>query len=127
MPRDLPTERHGAIDFFLGGADGTQREGEVLVDGEVRVERIVLEHERDVAIGGPQILNRLAVEQDIAAIDFLEAGNGAQRGGLAAARGAEEDHEFAILHGEVDVVDDVNRAEVLVDMAKFNLSHVYSP
>ena len=108
-------------------ADGAQREGDVLVDGEMRIERVVLEDEGDVAIGGAQVLDRLAVEQDVARVDLLEAGDGAQRRGLAAARGAEEDDEFLVLDRQVDVADDVDGAEMLVDVAQFDLSHGCPP
>ena len=119
----LTDRAHRAIQFVLAGADGAEREGEVLVDGEMRVERVVLEHEGDVAVGGAEILDRLAVEQDFAGVDLLEAGDGTQRRGLAAAGGAEEDDEFLVLHRQVDVADDVDRAEMLVDVAQFDLSH----
>ena len=56
----------------------------------------------------------LAADQDFTAVGVVEAGDEAQDGGLAAARGAEEDAEFAdvvaiggegVFDIEVDVVD----------------------
>ena len=117
---------HG-VHLGLALADGAQREGDVLVDREVRIERVVLEHEGGVAVGGVKVLHRLAVDQDVAGVDVLEAGDGAQRRGLAAARGAEEDDELAVLHREVDVLDDVQRAEMLVGVAELDLSHDRGP
>jgi hypothetical protein len=89
----------------------------------MRIERVVLEHEGNIAFRCMQILDRLSIKQDIARVDVLEAGDGAQRGGLAAARGAEEDDELAILDREVDVANDVQLAEMLVGVAQLDLSH----
>ena len=103
MPERLADRADHAVDLGLALPDGAQREGDVLVDREVRIERVVLEDEGDVAVGGVEVLHRLAVDQDVAGVDVLEAGDGAQRRGLAAARGAEEDDELLVLHREVDV------------------------
>ena len=69
--------------------------GDVLVRRQMRIQRKQLEHERDVAIGRLQVLHRLAVDQDLAAVDVLEAGDGTQRRGLAAAGWAQQHDEFA--------------------------------
>ena len=63
----------------------------------MRIEREELEHEGDVAVAGVQVLHRLAVDQDVAGVDLLEPGDGAQRRGLAAAGGAEQHHELAVV------------------------------
>jgi hypothetical protein len=73
------------------------------------------------------VLHRLPIDQDVARIDVLEAGNGAERRRLAAARGAEEDDEFLVRHRQVHVADDVELTEMLVDIAKFDLSHDHAP
>ena len=44
-------------------------------------------------------------DADRAAVDVLEAGEHAQRGGLAAAGGADEDEELAVADLEVELVD----------------------
>ena len=58
----------------------------------MRIEREELENEGDVAVAGLQVLHRLAVDQDVAAVDLLEPGDGAQRRRLAAA-GRPEQHD----------------------------------
>jgi hypothetical protein len=49
----------------------------------------------------------------------LEAGDDAQQGRLAAARGADEDDEFTVGHGKVDAVDDGGLVEGLDDVGEF--------
>jgi hypothetical protein len=51
----------------------------------VRIKSEELEHKGDVALCCAQMLHRLALDQDIAAVDLLEPGYGAQGRGLAAA------------------------------------------
>ena len=46
-----------------------------------------------------------------ARVQLLEAGDHAEDGGLAAARGAEKAHEFAALDRETEVLDDGRPAE----------------
>ena len=54
--------------------------------------------------------------QDFAAGRVLEAGNHAHGGGLAAARGAEEHHEFLVADVEVDGIDADDGAPGLADL-----------
>ena len=57
----------------------------------------------------------------------LEPGDQPQQRGLAAARRADEDDELAVVDGEVDVGDDVDLAEGLLDVLKFDRAHVGCP
>ena len=114
---------HFAVDVGAVLARGFQRKGDVLVDGQMRIEREGLEHEGDVAVGRLQVLHGLSVDQDVAAVDLLQPGDGAQRGRLAAARLAEHDDEFVVIHMQVEVLDDLNVAEEFLDAAKLDLSH----
>ena len=69
------------------------------------------------------MLYRLAVDQDVALVDGLEARNSAQRGRLAAARLPKQHDELIVVDLEVDVLDDVERAEEFLDAAKLDLGH----
>ena len=82
-----------------------QRERHVLAHGHVRVERVVLEDHRDVAV-----LRRLAVDDvvadpQLAVGDVLEPGDHPQRRRLAAAGRADEDQELAVGDVEVELLD----------------------
>ncbi|MNE68696.1 hypothetical protein D3C80_1643720 [compost metagenome] len=64
-------------------------EGNVLGHGQVREQRVVLEHHADPAFlrcqGESGLGDDLAAQLDLAFVHRLEAGDGAQGGGLAAA------------------------------------------
>ena len=92
-----------------------EAEAEVLLDAHVRVERVGLEHHRHAAGRGQQVVAARAVDADLAGGHLLEPGDHPQQRGLAAARGADEDGERAVVDGEVDAVDDLERLEALAD------------
>ena len=54
---------------------------------------------------GVDVVDQLAVDQDLAVGDLLEPGDHPQQGRLAATRRADEDHELAVLDLQVDAVD----------------------
>ena len=102
----------------LGVVDlrAAQAEGDVLVDRQVREERVVLEDRVDVALVGRQPGDVLALQLDQARGRRLEAADHPQGRGLAAARRAKEREEFPGLDLEVDVVDDDGLAVALDDI-----------
>ncbi len=69
----------------------------------MRVERVALEHHRDVALVRGDVVHDLLVEDQIAVRDLLEPCNHVEGRGFAAARGAEQDDELAILDIEVEI------------------------
>jgi len=66
-----------------------QAEAHVVAHGQVRKQRVVLEHHADAALLGWQLLlaagHQRAVQPDLTRGQRLKAGNGAQHRGLAAA------------------------------------------
>ncbi len=95
-----------------------QAERHVFVDGHVRIERVVLEDHGDVAIFGRNVVDALAVDENVAAGDFLEARDHAERGGFAAAGRADEHDEFLVADFEVGGIDGCDAAGV-------DLGHVF--
>ena len=55
--------------------------------------------------------------------DLLEPGDHAQQRRLAAARRADEDDELAVLHVQVDALDDLERFEGFPDVFEFDGGH----
>ena len=79
------------------------------MDGHVGKQADLLDHiarvpPELVAVHGGDVL---AVETDVPAVGLDEAVDHFQGGGLAAARGADEDGELAVLNLKGDVVDDL--------------------
>ena len=101
-----------------------ERERHVLLDGHVRVEGVVLEHHGDVAVLGRDLVDHPPADRDLALGDLLEPGHHPQQRGLAAARGADQDDELAVRDVDLDAVQDVRAAEVLVDLADLDRCHL---
>ena len=94
------------------GVAQPQAEAHVLADRHVRVERVALEHHRDVAVLRFEIVDHLAVDRDLAAGDFFEAGEHAQQRALAAARGADEHDELAVDDVEADAMQHLDLVRI---------------
>ena len=90
-------------------APGAQPEGDVVERTEPGEEQVVLEHDADRAFGGGDehvgggVVEDGAVELDAAVVERLEAGDGAQRGGLAGTVGPEQRDDLAVADVEGDV------------------------
>ena len=93
-----------AVRVCLGDLLELEREGDVFIDGHVRIKRIVLEDHRDVAVFGRDVVHLLAVDEELAAADLLETGDHAQRGRLAAAARADEHDELLVGHVDIEVL-----------------------
>jgi len=116
---------HACVDLTLRQPAHLEREAHVLRRVHVRVERVVLEDHRDVAVLRRQVVDHLAVEHDLPRGDRLEPGDHPEGGRLAAARWADEDDELAGPHLEVEVGDGVRA--VGIDLRKAferDLGHV---
>ena len=61
---DLGRLLHPLLDLGLVELPHLEAEGHVVVDAHMRIERVVLEHHRDVAIHRRQIVDDLIVDQD---------------------------------------------------------------
>ena len=79
----------------------------VLEHGHVRVERVVLEHHRDVALLRRDVVDHAAADRDLAVGDLLQPGDHAQQRRLAAARRADQHAELAVVDLDVDAVHDL--------------------
>ena len=75
---------------------GVEPDADVLAHRHVRVDGVVLEHHRDVAALGVELVHHPVADPDRAARDLLQPGDHPQRRRLAAARGADEDDELAV-------------------------------
>ena len=106
------------VDLGLRHAFLLQAEGDVVLDRHVRKQRVGLEHHVDRAPVGRDAFHVLAVEHDAARRRLVEAGEHAQQRRLAAARGAEQREELALVDDQRQVVDGDEIAELLGDVLK---------
>ncbi len=111
------------VDLGLGHLAELEAERHVVVDAHVRVERVALEHHGDIAILGGHIVDDAVADADLAVGDLLQAGQHAEAGALATARGADEDDEFLIGNFDVQIVDGDDIAITLEDMFEGDAGH----
>ena len=94
--------RRVALSFFT--PRDPQREADVRRDRQIRVERVVLEDHRDVAVLRRDVGDVAVADEDLAGVDLLEPGEHAQRRRLARAGRADEHHELAVRDMQVERV-----------------------
>ena len=101
QPEDLGGVVHPSGDLVLAHLPELQGERHVVVHGHVRVQGVVLEDHRDVAVLRRQVVHDPVPDAHRAARDLLEPGHHAQRRGLPAPGRPDEHHELAV--GDVEV------------------------
>ena len=100
----------------LPPADGVrllhpQPEGNVLGHVAVREQRVLLEHQPEVAAVHRQAHQVLAIPADLAGVQGLQAGHGPQQGALAAAAGPEDGHHLAGGNLQIDLIEGLDPPE----------------
>ena len=93
-----------------------EAEGDVVEHAHVAEERVVLEHEADLALARTLADGVLAMEAHGAGVRPLEAGHDAQQRGLAGTGGAEQGQQLARLHLERHPIEGEIVAEALADV-----------
>ena len=107
--------------LLLGDALAIEPERDVGGDVEMRKQGVVLEDHVDRALVRRVVGHVAAAQQDPATARDLEATDHPQRGGLAAARRAEEREELAAADLERDAVDRPDLAESLLQVEELDL------
>ena len=110
-------------DHRLAGAAIAQAEGEIVVHRHVLVQRVILEHHRDVAVLGRQPVDDALADADGARAHLLEPGDEPQRRRLAAARRSDQHDELLVLDLEIEVDHGRNRPVRLADPLQRNFRH----
>ena len=119
---------NAAVDLRLAEILHAQRETDIVPHIHVRVERVILEHHRDIAILRFQSVHRLAANADFAGRNLLKSSHHAQRGRLTAPRWADEYHELAVLDLQAEIVyGDGAIVEALGDVFKLDGRHASDP
>src|SRR5581483_4392516 len=121
-----PDERERLGDLppglLLGHVLVAEPEPDVLLDREVREQRVVLEHRVHVSLVRRDLGHVDAVEQDLSLVGPLEPGDEPERGGLAASGGREGREELPRRHLQVDPGDGRYVGEPLHEIDQPNLA-----
>ncbi len=115
------------LDLDLGELAQFEPERHVLEHAHMRIERVVLEHHRDVAILGRQVVDDLAADKDVAGGQFFEARDHAQRRRLAAARRPDQHDEFVVGNVEIDAAHRLDIVETLDHVTQRDFGHFLKP
>lgn len=91
-------------------------EGDVLGHRQVGEESIGLKHDAKIALLGRQAGDIAPPLPDLAAVRQIQAGDGSEQGGLAAAGGAEKADKLPRLNGQRDPFQGLKSTELLVEM-----------
>jgi hypothetical protein len=122
IDRDLV---HALLDLGVRDLLDAERERHVLEHAHVRVERVALEHHRDVALGGRDMGDVAAVDRDLSRGRLLETRDHAQGRRLAAATGADEDDHVARRDRQIEIRDHRARGALvhLADLGQLDVAH----
>ena len=66
---------HAFLDLVRSKATQTQRIGDIIEHRFMRIKRIVFKHHRHIAVFGRQIVDPLAIKQDVARADMFQPGD----------------------------------------------------
>ena len=102
-----------------------QAEGNVIENGHIAEQGVVLEDEADAPLGSGNVVDPAAVDEDVAAVGILQAGQHAQNRRLAAAAGTEEGDELALVDAKGNVARRVEGAVILFDVFHFDIHELH--
>ena len=123
MPRMPAAQSTRCACSALGNLGRLEREGDVVVDGHVRVERVALEDHRDLAGARRQVGDHPPPDEDVAAGRWFQPADHAQQRRLAAPGRPEQHQKLAVRGRQVDPVDGGDAIETLAQVADFDDGH----
>ena len=116
------------VDLVLGHLAQLQTESHVLVNGHVRVQGVVLEDHRDVAVFRGNVVDQTVTDVHLTAGDLLQTGDHTQGGGLAAAGRTDENDKFLVGDLKAEIGNSNNIAGInFLDVTAANGSHNAHP
>ena len=101
----MRTLQHGFLGHLVLAAEVLQREEDVLLDRQMGIERVILEHQTNATVFRGQIGHIVLPEEDFAAGWLLQTANHVQRRAFAAAGRAKKTNQLSIRDGKVKIVD----------------------
>ena len=126
--QDLSSLADALVDLVLGHLAQLQTESHVLVNGHVRVQSVVLEDHRDVAVFRGNVVDQTVADVHLAARDLLQASDHTQGGGLTTAGRTDENDKLLIRDFQAEIGNSGNIAGVnFLDVTAANGSHNAHP
>ena len=92
------------VDLRFGDLAQLESERHVFIHGHVRVERVVLEDHRDVAIFGSDVVDESVADVEFTLGDLFQTGDHAQSCRLAAARGPDQYHKLFVRDFKIELL-----------------------
>src|ERR1700757_4259209 len=100
-----------------------QRECEIAPNVEMRVKRIVLERQPDIAGKRLECLDAPATDTDLASVHYIQTSKETQQRGLATARGSQQTHVSAVGYNQIYASQSLDRPEPFAHSAELDFSH----
>ena len=111
------------LDDGAGLTLDTQGKGEILVDGQVWIERIALKHHANIALAGWEVVDDPSIEAQRTTGRAVDAGQHQERGRLATATGSEQGQKFSLGDGTTELLDCWYSAKILTNPFEGDSSH----
>ncbi len=127
--QDLRRLVYAAVNLSLIFFAQIQTERNILIHIHMRIERIILEHHRNVAVLWRYLVHKPVADIYFTFRDGLKPRDHTQSGGLPASRRAYQDNEFLILDLQVQIRDN-RRCRSIISLCyifKTDRSHNHSP
>jgi hypothetical protein len=114
-------------DLLRTRAAQLQRKSHIVGDRHMRIECVVLEHHRDVALFGLDIVDDAVADRDRPGGDVFEPCEHPQQGRLTAAGRPDQDDKGAVLDRDRHAVQDFKAAKRFPHVANLYRRHTFPP
>ena len=117
---------HAPVDLGARQPPSPQAERHVVAHRHLRIQRVVLEHHRDVPRARRDAVHDAAVDLDPPVVDRLEARQHPQRGRLAGARRPDQHHQLTVGDLERELAHRLDAPEPLRHPAEGDRAHPFT-
>jgi hypothetical protein len=123
----LESFRHQFLHLRLGDPSGlqTQPEGNVVLDGQVGEKGVILKYDIGVALIGRQVVDDLAINENVARVRVFQASDQPQRGGLATTAGPQQREKLTFRNRQTQVVHGDDVAKPFCHPHQFNAGNPF--
>ena len=116
------------VDFVLRLLAQLQTKRHVVVHGHVRIQRVVLENHRDIAVLRRNVVDQTVADVQLTFGNLFKTRDHAQRRGLAAAGRTDQNDKLLILDVQAEIGNSSNVAGIdLVDVVELQTCHSENP